>query len=466
MEEVMFAGTWRSSSRFSGSRLVLPLFLVAPASCSGETQRPIGSDHASTTQVQESPAAGNAVLHWNAIANQLMVDPGPILDARAFAIFSAAIHDAVNGVERRYAAYTVELSARGASLDAAVAAAAREVLMTFSPSQREKIETAYVAALAAIPDGPARDKGVSVGVRAARGNIERRAADGIVVGPWPPQSGPITQPIYVPTGQPGNYAFTPPFDAPPLGPAALFPGLGRFAPVAVDGTRHRLPGPDALASEAYAADVNRVRSIGGRKSSIRTPDQGATAFFWFEDFPIWNQIAHRVLTQKGVDPWVAARTLALMHFAIADAGIACFEAKYRFAFWRPITAIRRADEDGNAATEADRQWRPLLWTSPEVFPPTFFTPPIPDYPSAAAVVSAAAAAVLTSTFGDGQEFEATSTTLPGVTRRFDSFAQAAEENGMSRVYGGIHFLKAVGDGARLGRGIGREVSELLPPVDR
>jgi hypothetical protein len=413
--------------------------------------------------VQDSPAAGNAVLHWNAIANQLMVDPGPILDARAFAIFSAAIHDAVNGVERRYAAYTVELSARGASLDAAVAAAAREVLVTFSPSQREKIETAYVAALAAIPDGPARDKGIRVGVRTARENIERRAADGIVVGPWPPQSGPITEPIYVPTGEPGNYAFTPPFDAPPLGPVALFPGLGRFAPVAVDGTKHRLPGPDALASEAYAADVNRVRSIGGLKSTARTPDQGATAFFWFEDFPIWNQIAHRVLTQKGVDPWVAARTLALMHFAIADAGIACFEAKYRFAFWRPITAIRRADEDNNPRTEPDRLWLPLLSSAPEG-PPTFFTPPIPEYPSAAATISDAAAGILQAVVGDEHTFDLTSPTLPGVTRHFTSLAQAAEEAGMSRVYGGIHFLRAVKDGARLGRGVAREVIRLLPEV--
>ena len=179
-----------------------------------------------------------------------------------------------------------------------------------------------------------------------------------------------------------------------------------------------------------------------------------------------NQIANTALEDSGLDAWETARTLALVHFAMADAGIACFRAKYRFRFWRPYTAIRRASEDDNPRTSPDTAWLPLLWTPPEAGQPTFLIPPIPEYPSAAATVASAAAEVLERTLGDRHHFEATSPFLPGVTRRFSSFTQAADEAGMSRVYGGIHFLRAVRDGAQLGRSVGRDVSRLLPPVSR
>jgi hypothetical protein len=162
---------------------------------------------------------------------------------------------------------------------------------------------------------------------------------------------------------------------------------------------------------------------------------------------------------------VAARTMALMHFAVFDAGIACMEAKYRFAYWRPITAIRRAAEDGNPRTEPDTGWLPLLSSSGEG-PPMFFTPPIPEYPSAAATISNAAAVVLLEVVGDRHTFDMTSPTLPGKTRHFTSLTQAAEEAGMSRVFGGIHFLRAVKDGAQHGRSVAAEVSRLLPAVRR
>jgi hypothetical protein len=347
-----------------------------------------------------------------------------------------------------------------------VATAAHDVLVALSPSQREKIETEYAAALTAVPDGPARDAGVTLGRRSAKANLERRAGDGIAVGPWPPLAGPIAEPVYVPTGKPGDYDFTPPFDAPPLGPVALFPGLGRLEPLGIDLARHRLPGPFSLQSAAYARDLESVKSLGSLHSKTRTADQAATAFFWFEEFLVWRAIANGVVGRHKVDPWRAARILALMHFAIADAGIACFEAKYHFRSWRPYTAIRRADEDGNPGTKAEADWLPLLWTAPDSVPPTFFIPPIPEYPSAAADISAAAAEILIRNFGDRQEFEATSPSLPGVTRRFHSFSEAARENGMSRVYGGIHFPHAVRDGARQGKAVGLEVSRLLPRVHR
>lgn len=411
-------------------------------------------------------APRDAVLHWNRIATEILpVEAGPVIDSRAMAILHAAVHDAVNGIERRYEPYTADLQAPEASLETAVARAARDVLLVFGSPQRDRIEEEYARALAVVPDGPAKDGGVSVGEQAARANLDRRAGDGVSPGPWPPRTGPVAEPVYAPTGEPGDYDFTPPFDEPPLGPVALFPGWGRLTPFTIDLSRHRLDGPDTLGSRRYARDFTFLKDFGSRNSASRTPDQTATAFFWYESFPIWNDIARTVIEERRLDPWRAARILALVNFALADSGIATFDAKYHFRFWRPYTAIRKADVDGNDATDADETWVPLLWTPPGE-EPAFVIPPIPDYPSLAASTSAAAAEVLTRHLGDDVRFEATSLTLPGTTRRFASFRHAAREAALSRVYGGIHFRRAVGDGFDLGRGVGREVSRRLPRVRR
>lgn len=407
---------------------------------------------------------GNVVTRWHEIAMRLMVDPGPILDGRAFSIYQAAIHDAVNGIERHYKGYAVNLSMPNASIDAAIAAAAHDVLIALSPSQREKIEAEYSSALAKVSDGPAKNDGIFLGQQCARGNLERRADDNIPVGPWPPSTGPITEPVYVPSGEPGTYDFTPPFDRPPLGPIALFPGWGRLRPFGIHLARHRSKGPLDLSSRRYAFDVNYSNTFGSLNSTTRTADQTQTAFFWFEEFSIWNQIANTVLRQKHADVWQSARVLVLVNFAIANGTIASFRDKYQYRSWRPYTAIHRADEDRNPLTESDESWLPLLWTSPESIPPQFFIPPIPEYPSTGATVSAAAAEVLTRTLGEREVFVATSPFLPGVTRHYESFYEAARENAMSRVYGGIHFLHAIHDGHLLGKGIGRDVSKLLPRV--
>jgi membrane-associated phospholipid phosphatase len=406
---------------------------------------------------------GNAVTRWNRLAAEILpVEVGPIVDERAMAVLHVAIHDALNGVDRRYEPFAADLAAPGASADAAIARAARDILVAAAPRRQARIEEVYAAELGGVPDGPAEDAGVGVGAQAARAILERRAADGVVPGPWPPSEGPITQPVYVPTGKPGDYDFTPPFDRPPLGPIALFPGLGRIEPWVIDVARHRLDGPDPLTSRRYARDLGLVRSIGRLDSTTRTPDQTKIAFFWFEGFAVWNDIARSAVEQHALDRWDAARTLALVNVAMMDAGIACFDAKYRFRFWRPYTAIRRAAEDGNERTEPDPDWLPLLWTPPEVMPPTFIIPPIPDCPSGAATVSAAAAEVLRARFGDRMRFSVTSATLPGERRHFTSFSQAAREAGMSRVYGGIHFLHAVEDGWALGRSVARVVARSVP----
>jgi hypothetical protein len=220
-----------------------------------------------------------------------------------------------------------------------------------------------------------------------------------------------------------------------------------------------------LLSKRYARDVKFLTDYGRLEGSSRTQDQTATAFFWFEPFAIWNDIAATVLEREHASPWRAARVLALMNFALVDASIACFDAKYDFRFWRPYTAIRRASEDGNDDTVADPDWLPLLWTPPGQ-PLMFLIPPIPDYPSAAAMESAAAAEVLTRHLGASVPFAVTSVTLPGAARRFESFSQAAREAGMSRVFGGIHFVHAVEDGWKAGARVGREVSRTLPRYRR
>jgi hypothetical protein len=426
------------------------LLLVSSLILIGMTGRAAGQER--TGAGQERSGTPNAVLQWNTIATRLLLDPGPILEARAFAILHAAIHDAVNGVDRRYQPYTADVSMPGASLDAAVATAAHDVLVAFSTDRRADVEAEYAAALGRIPDGPAKEVGVSLGRECARGNLDRRADDGIVM---------VNEPVYVPSGEPGDYDFTPPFDAPPLGPAALFPGVGRITPFVIDIAKHHVRGPDRLASERYARDFNLLKSIGRIDSTRRTPDQTEIAFFWYEEPNFkWNRIANALIRQHHLDEWRAARVLALLNFAINDAGIVVMNAKYQFRFWRPYTAIRRAAEDDNPSTEADEEWQPLFSTPP------FLIPPIPEYPSGLAALGAAAAEVLIRHFGDRHDLEITSSTLPGVTRRFKRLSDAAKENGMSRVYGGIHFLNSVRDGYRQGKGVGSVVSELLPRARR
>jgi hypothetical protein len=399
---------------------------------------------------RDAPRGGNVVTRWNGIAIEtLPVDPGLVVDSRAFAIFHAAIHDAVNGARPRYQPYTAQLSAPGASVDAAVAAAARDVLVALSPSQRVKVEIAYAAALLAVPEGPAKQAGIKLGQQSAAANLTRRIGDG---------ADTSTGPAYVPNGRPGDYDFTPPFDAPPLGPGALFPAWGAVRPFAIELSRHQLPGPDKLNSAAYARDFNELKSIGRHDSKTRTPEQTEIALFWFEFSPMgWNRIANTILVQEGADVWRSARILALVNFALADGYIAGFEAKYHFRFWRPYTAIRQGDSDGNDATRADPNWISLQ-------APAFFIPPVPDYPSTHTVLGAAAAEVLIRNFGDRVSFTVVSTTLPGATRQFNSITAAAWENGMSRIYGGIHFRRAVRDGFQQGQGIGRQVSHMLPRV--
>ena len=385
--------------------------------------------------------SNRAVLEWNAVAAKAFLPTqgtDPLGQSRAFAILHAAIHDAVNAIDPRFAPYTLGLQNNAtASLDAAVAAASRHVLAALIPDQRNLIDDAYASHLAVIADGSAKNAGIALGVAAARAPLARRAGDG---------SDPSAQPAYTPKSAPGDYQFTSPFNA------AFFTGWGKVVPFGIEVSEHRVRGPLALGSAKYAADFNEVKEIGGATSAVRTADQSEIAKFWYEDSPLgWNRIAAAAIERAGTDAHDAARVLALVHFAMADGFIAGFEGKYHFRFWRPVTAIRGAATDGNDSTDADSSWEPFM-----------VTPPVPDYPSTHTVLGAAAAEVLISRFGDNMPLTATSVTLPGVSRQFRGFSEAATENGLSRIYAGIHFRRAVEDGYKQGRDVGRKIARMLP----
>jgi hypothetical protein len=387
----------------------------------------------------------NSVTWWNAIAIEALTPfegTNPMAHSRTLAILQASVHDAMNAVNRRFEPYTQGvLPAPRASADAAVAAASREVLVALLPDRADFVNDAYNRALSVIFDGPAKNGGIATGVAAARATLARRQGDGSENG---------SQPVYAPQPGPGEYQFTPPFNF------AAQPGWGRVKPFIIDLKDHELEGPLPLFTMQYARDLEYVKEIGHIASRTRTPQESDIAKFWYEDSTLgWNRVANIALRTRRVDPWTAARVLALVNFAMADGFIAGFDAKYRFRFWRPETAIQQAGADGNPRTGPDPVWKPFL-----------VTPPVPDYPSTHTVLGWAAAEVLTEALGNRVRYSTTSLTLPGMTRSYMGFSKAAEENGLSRIYAGIHFREAVRAGRRQGRSIGQAVAEALPPVDR
>ena len=298
---------------------------------------PLPAQEADVARASHRPR-GNAVTHWNTVATDAFTPSqgtNPMVQSRTLAILHAAMHDALNAIDRRFASYTPVLAeSPGASVDAAVAAAARDVLVTLLPDQAVLVEAAYERALAAILDGPAKSAGIVTGQASAAANIAGRQGDGFEA---------ATQPVYVPRPGPGEYQFTPPFNF------AAQPGWGGVKPFLIDPREHAVDGPQRLASVQYARDLAYVKAIGEITSTIRTPEQSEIAQFWYEDSPLgWNRIANTAIRQRALNPWSAARAFALVNFAMADGFIAGFEAKYRFRFWRP----------GNGDPRSGHGWQP------------------------------------------------------------------------------------------------------------
>jgi PAP2 superfamily len=405
----------------------------------------------------------DAVLDWNETAASAAFAAGldnsdgcvdPLHESRIFAMMHAAIHDALNAIERRSQPYALDAQApAGSSPEAAVAAAAHDVLVAVFPqlpsnlgltpaAATDLVETAYITALAAIPDTPAKAQGILIGQAAAAAILVLREADG--------SDALFLDFAYVPGPNPGDFQLIPGF------PFAAAPAWGDVTPfVLTSSSQHRPKDPYELSSKKYAVDFNEVKSLGAVNSSTRSAEQTEIALFWIEGAPQgWNRIARSVSVQNGLDLWQNARLFGLLNFASADGYIADFENKYFFKFWRPITAIRAADTDGNPDTVADPTWDSLRGT-----------PPAPDYTSGHSVEGGAMSEVLTRFFGPDVSFTTSSTTQPGVTRSFTSFSQAAEENGNSRIYVGFHFRHAVTEGIKLGNKVGEVAfNHYLQPV--
>lgn len=399
--------------RITVAALVIALALVTGSALA----QPVAHNKPTQKKAAES---GQPVIDWNqellTIVNTPGAQPATIQPTRNFAILHAAIYDAVTAIDRSHEPYLIFARApRGASESAAADAAARTVLVGLYPAQQSAIDLTYAAELAKVPDGPGKDAGAHLGVQVASDLLAIRAGDGSAVPPPP----------FGPGANPGNFRPTP-----PNFPAAVFTTWGQVTPFVLDnGNQFRPVPPPALTSDAYAAAINEVQSLGSATSTTRTSDQTEIGKFWAPPIQnFWNQIAQSVAASHHSDLPTTARLFASLNLSFADSAIAFYDAKYTYQLWRPVTAIRLADTDGNPSTVADPNWLPLAGN----------TPADPSYPGAHSTISAAGAAVLTSFYGNKQKFALTSPTLPGVTRSFTSLSGAVNEAGLSRIYAGVH----------------------------
>jgi len=417
---------------------------------------------------------GNSIQDWNAAALDVVrqwstfsndpytnriVTAQPPMVARNLAMIQTAMFDAANAVTGKYTGYVFQTTPQpNASENAAAASAAFEVAKVLYRASDEVAvwQASLSETLSQEANATARDAGVSLGKLAAQAILAARSNDGVQ-----------SNASYTPTNTVGHWQRTFPDHLPPL--LAQWPNVKPF--VMTSASEFRSAPPPALDSPEYAAAVDEVMHIGGYQSSQRTSEQAEIALFWADGGGTatppghWNRIATDVTLAKQTNLLETARTFALLNIAMADAGIASWDAKYHYALWRPIDAIRQADQDSNAATTSESTWIPLLKT-----------PPHPAYTSGHSTFSGAASTVLANLFGDATAFESQTDGLSApeqrpldasliVTRHFVSFSQAADEAGMSRIYGGIHFSFDNVAGLELGRRIGAAtLSRVLPSV--
>ncbi len=381
------------------------------------------------------------VTEWNRFASELVAaDQPPPVQVHTMAIVQIAVHDALNSIKPRFAAYQYTGSAPDASPAAAVAAATRDTLLRLQPTATPAIEAAYAAKLASIPAGPAKDAGLAAGQAAAAAILARRGADSL--------GAAIGKPYTPLAPAPGVYQLTPPLNF------VIGAGVGELAPFVVGNIiKLRSSVPHPIGSSAYAKDYQEVKELGSAASTTRTPQQTETARFWYDAATQeWHAAARTGLADNAADEWQAARTLALVGIAMFDVTVTSLETKFHFNYWRPITAIQSGDNDGSDATQGDTRWTPLC-----------VTPPFPEHNSTHAATGAAAAGVLARTLGDKHMFSVKSKTLPGLSRSYGSFSEAASEEGVSRLFCGIHFRNGMDTGFQQGDAVAGLVAQQLLP---
>lgn len=372
-----------------------------------------------------------SVANWDAVGTEAFTAAAlsPAEGHTIFAYVAIAVYDSVMAVEGGYRPFLVDADAPDdASAEAAVAAAARGVLNHYLPAQSASIvEPAYTAALAAIPDGTAESDGVAIGAEVASELIAARANDGFrAAATYTPPNPPVPG-VFLPTGS------TPPFGV----------YLGDMEPFSLrSADQYRPDGPPSLRSRAWAREYNEVREIGSSTSTTRTAEQTLAAKFWGEP-PVQQARGsfRNFVLERELDIVDAARFMAMISVTYADALIACFDAKYHYTFWRPITAIRAGDTDGNRRTAGDPAWSPILPG----------TPNHPEYPSAHACITPSAGWVI-ARFLHTRRIDFTVPSLTGLgDRTFTRPGDLTYEVSNARIWGGIHFRSAVEDGAYISK---------------
>jgi membrane-associated phospholipid phosphatase len=391
----------------------------------------------------------NPVIQWNrnllAIVRTPGAQPGTIHSTRSFAIMHGAIYDAVNAIDGTHHPYRIQMPGTppGASQEAAAAAAAHEVLIGLYPSFQAALDTDFQQSLAQVPDGPSKDLGIAIGQSVANQILALRSNDGSQIQPAP----------FVFGNAPGDYQSTP-----PNFPKPQFTEWSHVMPFALLQASQFRPGPPpSLTDSAYTDTFNEVKAFGIARSTAASADQALTGRFW--NGPIqnyWNEITQTAAAAHGLSTAQSARLFALLNFTFADGVIAFYEAKYIYNFWRPVTAIRAANTDGNPDTAADPNWLPEVGN----------TASDPSYPGAHAVIATAGATVLRSFFGTDQfSFGLTSEVMAGVQRSFTTFSTAAEEATFSRIFAGAHFRTDLTAGQQLGTDVAQYVvGTLLIPA--
>ncbi len=387
-------------------------------------------------------AASDAVLDWITIMNNSVLSAGisPLATSRVASEMSAAVFDAVNGIDPEYQSLVVKPAApKHASKSAAAIQAAYAILVKFFPAMTDSLTAQRDASIAAIHGSSPKSiqEGMSWGQTVADAVWAYRLNDGSAPPPPPFEGvlGIVGSPAAV-----GGWRPTPTANAPGAGPqyASMTPWVLKRP------SQFRPAPPNALTSAEYAADYNEIKVMGVYDGSGRTDDQSELVRFWAGNaFVVWDRIAAQVSAERRLSLGENAHLFGLLHVTMADAAIACWDGKYRFVFWRPVNAIREGDADGNAATDPDPAWIPWLDVQGG-------TPPHPEYPSGHSTASGSAAAILASMFGDDTPVTATSDVRPG-TRSFPSFSAVTDEIADARVFGGIHFRISCIRGNALGR---------------
>jgi hypothetical protein len=384
------------------------------------------------------PCHADVITDWDAKASA--VASPAALGERELAIVDIAMFDAVNSVSPRYRPYLVrEEGFRDASAEAAAASAAASALAQLHPQSAAEFKAAlddYVNTLPAARAAVA--KGIRLGELVGQRMFDSRASDGAT---GTDSYRPRTQPgVYVPTA---------------TMVASTWPKLRPFELERPDQFR---PGPPvSLASKEWASDFNEVKAYGARNSELRTPEQTECARFWLMTGPqAYHPIARQLIDARHLTLLDSARLMASFSVAMTDAYVAVFDAKYHYEFWRPITAIRNGDIDGNPATEGDLSWQPLD-----------ATPMHPEYPCAHCVLSGAAAGFIESFGGlaDLQAISLTSSTAPGVTHRWSSLEAFTTEVANARIWSGFHYRSSARVGTAMGREVGRYVAAHFAPLE-